>query len=180
VNYLENYIIPFKNLKNGMHIYDFIVDNKFFDQYERSEVKEGNLIAIVNLDRQTTFLSLDISIEGSINVLCDRCLDPFEMEFKNSDKIILKFGEEITDARYIGEDIEVFGYNETEINVAQFLYEIIHVGLPLKKIHKDDSDGNSECNSETLDGFNKHLEDDVEDSETDPRWDKLKNILNKN
>lgn len=180
MNYLESYIIPFKNLKDGIHNYDFIIDNKFFEQFEKSEIQKGNLKAFVRLDRQITFIVLEIEIKGTINVLCDRCLEPYILPFKNADKIILKFGEEISDSGYIGEEIQIFNFNDTEINISQFLFEIIQIGLPLKKVHPDDSDNNPGCNPEILIELEQYICNEEEDITTDPRWDKLKNIKYKN
>ena len=180
VNYLKNYSIPFKNLKEGIHSYDFIVDNKFFELFEKTEVTQGNLNAFIRLEKRTTFMVLELKVIGIINITCDRCLEPFDMQFENRDKIIFKYGEEISDSRYVGEDVQVFSYDEAIINVAQFIYEIIHIGLPLKKVHKDDEEGNPGCNKELLNELEKYIVKKEKKEESDPRWDKLKKIINKN
>jgi uncharacterized metal-binding protein YceD (DUF177 family) len=51
------------------------------------------------------------------------------------------------------------------------------LALPIRKIHPDDSNGNSTCDPVML----KKLEDlRVEESENDPRWDELKKLMNNN
>jgi len=63
-----------------------------------------------------------------------------------------------------------------EFNVAQFIYELIVLSVPNKRIHPNVVDGT--MNSEALDilsGLQVKEEKTIEN--TDPRWDKLKNLI---
>jgi uncharacterized metal-binding protein YceD (DUF177 family) len=80
-----------------------------------------------------------------------------------------------------------------KINVAQFIYEFVLLGLPAKRIHPDhrtemdEDDYEGEGMYAYIDGDT--FEDDAEESEstpeqkeeksTDPRWELLKKLKNK-
>jgi uncharacterized metal-binding protein YceD (DUF177 family) len=69
--------------------------------------------------------------------------------------------------------------NEHELDLMQYFLECICLSLPIKRIHPDDISGNSGCNSEMLNILNAHKSSTTgEKSENDPRWDKLKDLLN--
>jgi uncharacterized protein len=53
------FTIPISGLKPGRHIYDFEINNEFFDKFEESEVKEGDLKAILKLKRDPTHIDLE-------------------------------------------------------------------------------------------------------------------------
>jgi uncharacterized metal-binding protein YceD (DUF177 family) len=175
VNYLKNYTIPFKGLRDGTHIFDFEVDNKFFEQFEHSEIENGKFSVVVKLEKNATFLALDFITKGIIELECDRCLEKFDMKIESEDRIIAKFGEEIFDSRYIGEELQEISHQQSELNVAQNIYEFIHLHLPYKRVHPDNKQGKPTCNPEILKSLGKYIT--YEEHEPDPRWDKLKGLL---
>ena len=63
------------------------------------------------------------------------------------------------------------------MNIAQYIYEMIVLAVPQKRVHPGVLDGTLQ--SEALDRLEElHPKDVKEDSEsTDPRWDALKKLL---
>ena len=59
-----SYTIPLSGLKEGRHIFDFEIDKEFFEQFEESEVKEGSLIANIEMDKRSSHIDLVIRISG--------------------------------------------------------------------------------------------------------------------
>ena len=175
MNYLKNYTVPFKGLRDGTHVFDFDVDKKFFEQFEHSEIDNGKFSVVVKLEKNDTFLVLDFTTKGIIELECDRCLENFDLKIESEDRLIVKFGEEIFDSRYIGEELQEISHQQSEINIAQYIYEFIHLHLPYKRVHPDDDSGNPTCNQEVLKSLGKYII--YEENEPDPRWDKLKGLL---
>lgn len=169
------YKIPFSGLKEGRHYFDFEIDNKFFENFEESEVREGNLKANVTLDKRSTHLDLAISINGSVRISCDRCLGMFSYPINSENRLLVKFGKNIEE---IDPDILYLPYGENELDLQQHLYEFVLLALPIKRVHPNDSEGNSTCDPVML----KKLDElkIEEESDTDPRWDELKKLMNNN
>src|SRR5207244_6811862 len=91
VNRLKEYSINFGNLKIGKHLYDFEVDDSFFEEFEFSLVKHGKADVRLMIDKQKeTFLIFTFDIKGGLNLDCDRCLDEFEMPFESQNRLIVK------------------------------------------------------------------------------------------
>jgi uncharacterized metal-binding protein YceD (DUF177 family) len=174
----HQFIIPFKGLKVGRHDFSFEINDKFFDDFIDSEIKKGKVSVDVCLDKKTTMLELDFNIKGEVWVICDRCLDDFLLPIEYESKLYVKFGEATEEQT---DEILILSHNEYEIDIAQFIYEFIHLSLPYKKLHPTDNKGKSLCNKEMLNKLNEYIIHKNEINDIDPRWDDLKNLyLNNN
>ncbi len=170
-----SYTIPLSGLKEGRHKIDFEINKEFFKQYEESEVKEGSLIVIIEMDKRTSHIDLLIRISGNVRLFCDRCLEMFLQPVDCENRLLVKFGKSIEDN---DPDILSVPIDETELDMQQHIYEFIHLALPIKRVHPDDSKGNSTCDPEML----RKLEELIvkEEIQNDPRWDELKKLMNNN
>jgi uncharacterized metal-binding protein YceD (DUF177 family) len=168
-------VIPLIGLKEGRHAIDFEIGQAFFEQFEESEIKEGSLIANVELDKRSSHIDLSIRISGSVKVCCDRCLEMFFQPVDCTNRILVKFGKSIEDS---DPDIISAPVDENELDLKQHIYEFIHLALPIKRVHPDDKNGNSTCDPLMLKKLEELIvEDEVEN---DPRWDELKKLINDN
>jgi uncharacterized metal-binding protein YceD (DUF177 family) len=169
------YTILLSGLKEGHHTLDFEIDKEFFEQFEEAEVKEGSLIANIEMDKRTTHIDLIIRVSGSVRVSCDRCLEMFSQPVSSENRILVKFGKSIDD---IDPDIISVSADENELDLHQQLYEFIMLALPIKRVHPADKKGRSTCDPVML----KKLEELIieEEKENDPRWDELKKLMNDN
>lgn len=169
--YLDQFVIPLSGLKPGMHDYKFIVDDEFFRQFAYSQIKSGKLEVDLELEKEETVLTLRFTINGTVHVMCDRCLDYYDQPVNGLERLIVRFGEtsfEETD------EIVVIPSTEHQINVSHYIYEYIHLLLPYKCVHPNDEGGISQCNREVTDRLQSHS---GEEQTADPRWDTLKKLL---
>lgn len=173
MGYLKKYKIRFKELDLGEHQFEFEIDNLFFAEFEKSEIQEGNLNVAVNLFKEERMITLDVHIEGAVDIMCDRCLEYFGFPIEFDGKVYIK---PIIDVQEEKENTLGVEEDETEINLAQYFYESIHLMLPLKRIHPKDENGESTCDKEMLELIEKYKRGQ-DDESIDPRWEKLKNIF---
>jgi uncharacterized protein len=169
------FTIPLSGLKEGHHIYDFKIGDKFFDQFEESEIKEGNLCAIIELDKRSSHFDVIVKITGSVKIGCDRCLEMFLQPIECENRLLVKLGKKWEED---DPDIITIPSDEQDLDIRQHLYEYIYLAIPIKRIHPDDHYGKSTCNPEMLDKLKEHVINN--DKENDPRWDELKKLINNN
>ena len=86
-------------------------------------------------------------------ITCDRCLDEFNFPVDYQTKLIVNFGKNKGE---VTEEIITISESDHEINVAQYIYEFIHLALPMKKVHPDDEKGVSTCNGEVMKKLKEH------------------------
>ncbi|KAA1247325.1 DUF177 domain-containing protein [Aquimarina sp. RZ0] len=174
---LKEFNIPFVGLKQGLHEFEYKIENTFFEHFEYDEFNASAVTVAIVFNKKTTMLELDFKATGTVNVNCDVTNEPFNLPIKNELFLVVKFGDEYNDEN---EELLILPHGEYEINVQQYIYELIVLGVPSKRVHPGVEDGTLE--SDILDKLDelspkeKKLEKDNE--ETDPRWDKLKNLLN--
>ena len=174
------YAVRISGIGEGSHNYSFELDDRFFVLFEHSEIRKGYVRADVILEKNAGNLALHFSLEGKVEVECDRCLGLFMTEISAGYTLFVKTGEASGDSE---DDVIYIGKDDHEIEVSQFLYEFIILALPYQRIHPDDSNGHSTCDPEMLKKLDAHRtrESDPEsESSTDPRWDALKNMIEKN
>ena len=169
------YTIPFKGLKEGRYSFEFEVNNEFFEKFEESEIKEGTLLATVEVDKRTTHLDLLVKIVGTVMISCDRCLEMFSYPINCKNRLIVKFGN---DTANNDADVIYLSTDEYELDLRQHLYEFIHLALPIRRVHPLDKNGKTGCNPEMIKKLNELLIDEEKQNNTDPIWDELKKLMN--
>lgn len=174
-NFLNTYSIHFKGLKVGKHLFNFEVDKRFFDEFEDGEIRQGELRVTVKLNKQSQMLDLNIMITGFVEVFCDRCLDSFNLPTSYDGSLYVKFGEGEAEE---GDEMIVLSTDDSEINLAQYIYESVCLSLPYQRYHGVNG-SDSKCNKEMIKKLKSHLADGSKKEEkpdVDPRWNKLKDI----
>ncbi len=172
MKYLKQFNIPISGLEIGTHQYDFLIDGKFFEAFEESEINKCRVELRMELVRQTELIVLRFVMNGMIELFCDRCLDPYDFFFDTEESVVLKFKGR-ADTKETGEDEYILPEQE-EIDIRQYIYDFIILQIPYRKVHPEDEYGNSMCDKEVL----RKIEELSVKKETDSRWDQLKDIQN--
>ncbi len=168
---LKNYDIDISKLNLGQHEFHFQVEDRFFELFDYSLLDHGNLSVRIVLDKKISFISMDFSISGSIQLICDRSLDRFDYDLETEHEIVLKYGNE---AQELSDNADMIPYNTQRINVAKYIYEFISVDIPMKKLHPRYDDETAE------DQIIYSSSDELEKTTTaDPRWSELKKLKKK-
>lgn len=193
---LKQFIIPFIALKQGSYVFNFEVDDTFFEGLDYSIIHKGEVKVGLILDKKETMLIGHFTIDGVVSTNCDRCTDPVELSVEGEYQLIYKYGTEPSD----DETLVIIHPDSYELDVASNIYELITVSLPARSIHEE-----GKCNEEMMDKLSEYLlnseeeeedfddesfedddesddeyddedSDDNNDGDTDPRWDILKNL----
>jgi uncharacterized metal-binding protein YceD (DUF177 family) len=174
---LKDYTIPYVGLKIGKHHFDYQIDKKFFEHFEYDDFNDVDVKTELVFEKKTTLLELHFQVSGSVNVNCDITNEPYNQNINGEFDLVVKFGDEYNDDF---EDIVILPHGEYEINVAQYIYELIILSMPAKRIHPGVEDGtlDSDILKKLEELSPKGLEEKEETSEDiDPRWNTLKKLL---
>lgn len=172
---LNRYLVQYKGLKIGRHIFNFDVDNLFFDQFEESEISKGILSVDLVLNKMSNMLELDFEINGNVELLCDRCLEPFSIPLSYEGKLVVRISDSISEDEKV-DDVWYVNSNEYELNLAHYIYESICLSLPLQRYHGILNTSEKDCDPTMISKLNQ-LSGSTNDSEKhDTRWDKLKDL----
>lgn len=169
VNTLNEYKIAYRGLKEGCHLFNFTLDRTFFDCFDGTKGTEGNVAVEVKFTKSALLMELRFDMKGSVEALCDRCLEGFQLNVQGEMEMFVKQGEreEGNDDDYI-----VLAADEDYLDLSSYLYEMYMLHYPIRAIHE-----NGECNPEMEQVLGGYIIDE-ENKPTDPRWDALKKIIN--
>jgi uncharacterized protein len=160
-------------LGNKEHRFDYQIGEEFFRHYGKGIVSEGELEAVVTLDKRETMIETRFEIKGNVKLICDRSLDPFQYPLKIDKRVIFKFGdanEELSD------EIIMIHRDSDSLELGQYIYEFINLAIPMKKLHPRYE---GELDLDEAEGkiiYTSGHSGDEGDDDIDPRWEKLKKL----
>ena len=170
---LKQFNISYVGLKEESHLFSYQIDNTFFKVFNFDDFFDANIYITLQLEKKSTLLNLVFTADGTVNISCDVSGEPFDQKVEATLPLIVTFGSEFSDEN---EEVLVLPYSEFQINVAQYIYEMIVLAIPTKRVHPQVIDGT--MRSESLEKLKKLriLENKITEN-IDPRWDKLKSLI---
>jgi uncharacterized metal-binding protein YceD (DUF177 family) len=176
VKALNAYDIDIYGLQNKQYEFEFESGKSFFEALEQEMIEDGDVKAIVLLNKSVTMVVLDFHISGTVELVCDRSLDIFDEPIDLKERLILKFGdhnEPLTD------EIELIKTDTQRVNVARHIFEFIALSLPMKKLHPRFRDEH-ETDDEILIYSSSENKNKEENKVIDPRWAALNQLKKDN
>lgn len=174
---LKEFTIPFVGLKIASHHFDYDIDNTFFEYFEYEDFNNVNIKVKVDLNKKTTLMELHFKISGIVNINCDLTNEPYDQKIKNEFDLVVKFGDEYNDE---DTDILIIPNGAYEVNIQQYIYELIVLAVPIKRVHPGIKDGT--LDSDILKKLEElspktDIQKEIKSEDTDPRWNTLKKLL---
>lgn len=169
---LDHFGIPVHGIHYGLHNFEFEMDKSFFNCFEESPIQEAEYKALVRCDKKENEFILDFSIEGVFRAPCDRCLADIFIPSAIEKRIWVKYSE----GERSNENEEIIYIEETEhiFNVAELLYELIILSIPIVKRYDCENDTNPKCDFKVL----SYLKQEQQESDSNSIADKFKDLRN--
>lgn len=177
MNKTKEYLIPFIGLKLGKHHFEYQINNKFFEIFDYNEFQNSDIKVNLVLEKKSTMLELAFKHKGIVNVPCDLTSEDFDLPIKGKMNLIVRFGEAFNNDN---EELLILPHGEFEIDIAQYIYEMIVLSVPLRRVHPGIKDGSLKTEALTKLkelAVKEKKEEKKEEENIDPRWDKLKQLL---
>lgn len=185
------YNIPLRNLADGLHKFEYVLDDQYFKAIgdADSDIRRGKVNVEVIVKCVSSTFEFNFTQNGEVHVPCDRCLDDILIEVNSTNRLVVKFGHEYSEE---SDEIVIIPEEDGEINIAWFLYEFVMLSLPMKHVHapgkcnkmmssklskhKVAADSDDSMDMVDDDEFDDSAEEDANEA-TDPRWDALKGLV---
>jgi uncharacterized metal-binding protein YceD (DUF177 family) len=173
MKHLKEFNIQFVGLKEGSHLFEYEINSKFFEAFNYDEFESSSIKISLEFIKKSTLLELTFTASGYVEVPCDVTNELYNQIVQDVFRLVVNFGPEFNDDN---EELLILPHEAYEFNVAQFIYELIVLSVPSKRVHPKVLDGTMD--SETLNKFEElEIKEVKAVEETDPRWDKLKNLI---
>lgn len=132
---MQPFVVKLNSLARGASHFDWHADASFFGTFGNSEILDADVQVAVTLHNHGMTVDAECSMEGSVTVACDRCLEDLDIPVETS------FEES-----YVPEG--------DELDLSQDVYDFICIALPLQRVHPE-----GECNRETVRFLSKDEEE---------------------
>ena len=169
---LSPYLVKFSGLKEGIHLFDFEIGNKFFKNFDYYDFADANIKTILELEKKQTLLNLKFKFYGNVEVQCDLSMETFSLGLETGYNVVIKFKDDTISS----DDKVIFlPTGSNSIDVSHIIYEGIILAIPQKKVHPGIENGS--LKSEIIQKLEELKPKRNFKEKTDPRWDKLKDLL---
>ena len=144
--------IAFVGLKPGIHEFNYTVDDKFFAEKGATDITNIEAHIKLVLDKKIGFMLLKFEIGGSADVVCDRCNNILSQDLWDEFNMLVKLVENPEEMNSQEEDPDVFYISKTEshLQIANWIYELVLLSVPMQRMCKTEDIGGAQCNKEVL------------------------------
>ena len=112
------FLIPFVGLKDGIHHFDFAINNELFEGYDFFDFKKADLKVNMVFEKKNTMLNLDFKASGKVNVPCDLSNELFDLSISSDFHLVVKFG----DSDNLNDDeLLILPHGSYQIDVANYI-----------------------------------------------------------
>jgi uncharacterized protein len=162
--------IPILHLENGIHQFEESLKGGSLHFY-RDDIYPNAIDVKVNLNKFEKNITCQIEIKTKAVFKCDRCLSEFNEIRSEKNEVLFQLGQD----SHISDDEEIVRISpeQKEIDMTDFIKEMLILSVPMKAICKEDCKGicascGADLNSENC---------SCSGESADPRWDKLSELL---
>jgi len=174
----DDFVLRLSGIELGNHKYTMTCDKAFFELTGLAEIEDGSVKVQIEMEKDAKMLSLQFQFSGEVTVLCDRCLDFLTLPLSFTDFLVVNFVSQLDESFENEDNIWQIHEKAHELELTHFLYEAIELALPTQRIHFNDENGKTTCNPEMLKKLAELApkQEEQQNTETDPRWDALKEL----
>ena len=168
---LEQFKIDLKGLTAEATTLEFDLDKGFFGALDQTEVESGALHVSLSIRKASGFFELQFHTVGTVDIVCDRCLDLMEQPIETDNRLTVKLGSTASE----DDDTVTVDENEGILDTSWYIYEFIALAIPIQHVH-----ATGKCNPAMMKALEELSADRSGDEESsqavDPRWEALKKL----
>lgn len=100
-------IIDLSTLQVGRYSYDYELDSPYFLTVEKTEILGGKVQAHADLNLRERDFDLRMQVSGTVQVTCDRCLEPMDVTIRAEEDMDLDEGTQTLDLDWLAYELAV-------------------------------------------------------------------------
>ena len=154
---LATFCIPLRGVKQGTDNYEFLLDDEFFREMESIDILGGAVKASVAVRRANEANYFSIHCQGTIQIVCDRCLESMDYAVEADYDLAVKYGDEYDDSK---DGVLIVPEGDNVLDVAPIVYDTVALCIPLQHVHAE-----GECDEATWQALQAHTSHGIDDDE---------------
>jgi uncharacterized metal-binding protein YceD (DUF177 family) len=127
----RKYSLNVARLGFGSHQDAFDVDDSFFEHFEASSIREGQVHIDLSIQKASSHMDVSFHLQGEVTVSCDRCNQPYQQPLDERYRIIYAFRPGMD---FNEEEVIVTDPMESHLSLVQEIYDFIHLSVPMRRV----------------------------------------------
>ena len=166
---LEQFKIDLKALAEDVTPLEWCIDDHFFSSLQDAQLQHGSVHVSGSIRKAVGFYELLLHATGTVEVTCDRCLEPMQQPIEADMRRVVKLGDAYTD----DDDVITLAETQPVLDTAWPIYESIALAVPIQHVHQP-----GDCNDAMLRKLTelsaaRSSDADATEDAVDPRWSAL-------
>ncbi len=180
----DDFIIPLNGLPATGSTFRWHAGKEFLGSFDNTEIKDADIQASCSVRKSGNWFGVDMLLEGTVTVECDRCLDDLTIPVDRTVKLSIKFTSDATQEQkdLIEEEgdreVVCFPSEESSVDLRQIAYDYICLSLPMVRVHPE-----GECNPDVIRYLSGHVQEEEVDqkaSDSNSPFAGLRDLLDGN
>lgn len=131
---LKAYQLPLASIPQGESDRAYTLDTEFFRAMEQCDVLAADVHVDLHVDHRNDAYRLLFRLKGSIDIPCDRCLEPMAHAVDVEEPLTVKYGEEEDDST---DGLLVVPESLVSLDLAPLLCDMVLLSIPMRHIHPE-------------------------------------------
>ncbi len=157
----SKFIIPLNGLASGKTEFNWKLEKEFFRDFENSEVLDAELDAGLTVTKIGSDITVDLLLDGTITVECDRCLEDLVMPIREKILFTVVFDE--TEEENSDTEVIFLPKDSSELDMSQVIYDFSCLALPIQRFHPEGG-----CNKGVVEILEEGINNEENEVENNP------------
>ena len=127
-----DYKLMLKTLPAGKSTFEYHLGKQFFQDMENADVRDADVKVTLDVDHRAECYELDFHLEGTLTLLCDRCLDELELPLDATYHLTVRYGDDYNDE---SDTLLILPESDNYLNVAYMVYDTAVLAIPPRHVH---------------------------------------------
>ncbi|MGN0190579.1 MAG: YceD family protein [Candidatus Cryptobacteroides sp.] len=142
-------LVDLNGLSSGERQWSGTLDERFFVSFGNTEILDADVSVEVRAGKTASGARVDVFMEGTLTVSCDRCLEDLQMPVESEALLEVRHEGRTETAPEDDRELIFIGVEETELDLSQIVYDYLCLSLPIQRHHED-----GKCNPRVLEYLN--------------------------
>ena len=166
----DDFLMPLSGLAPGRTSFLWHMGKAFFGEFGNTDILDADISVEANVEKEGKDIYLDLRLDGTVKVICDRCLSEVVLPVEAAPRFVIRFDPSAPEME--GEREVLVADDAAEMDLHQVVYDYVYMSLPIQRTHPE-----GECDPETVRFLGR---DTVEESHEESPFAALGRLLTRN
>ena len=139
----DDFLMPLSGLAPGRTSFLWHVRKAFFGEFDNTDILDADISVEAIVEKEGKDIYLDLALDGTVKVICDRCLSEVELPVEAAPRFVIRFDPSAPEME--GDREVLVADDPAGLDLHQVVYDYIYMSLPIQRTHPE-----GECDPDTV------------------------------